>query len=348
MQVIDRRGDPLGWGLPSESSAIAVRMLGWGADPPPDDWLARRLRRAFTARSTQGFADQPTTGIRMVNSEGDGLPGLVVDRYDETLVVQLTTAPMAARRDAILSELRSLHPGPIHTVLPTTAAKLEGFEAGVVREGDDPWLRFIEHGLRLQVPAPPSHKTGAYFDQRANRRWVAELARAGEGPLLDLGCHVGGFGLHAAAAGVPAVGVDQSAAMLELARDNAARNDLGNLSFIEADMFGPLDDPQLAGPFGTMVIDPPKMAARRRDVDRAAGAMRRLVGRVAPRLRPGGHVALCSCSHHLGVDQLDACILATAGSWTRVAVRGADVDHPIAPAHVEGEYLRVAVYQRRS
>lgn len=347
VQVLDRRGEILGWGLPSEASAIAVRMVAYGEAPPPPDWLEQRLHAAFVARATQGFEGQPTTGIRMVNSEGDALPGVVIDRYEQALVVQLGTAPMVARRGAIVAALRALHPGPIHVVRHAGAAKAEGFEPGIDREGQDPWLHFTEHGLRMKVPAPPSQKTGAYFDQRSNRRWVAQLARSGNGPLLDLGCHVGGFALHAAAAGVRAVGIDQSAAMLERARDHARLNELPGLSWIQADMFGALDDPMLAGPFGTIVVDPPKIAARRRDLDRAAPAMTRLVRRVASRLQVGGHLVLCSCSHHLGHEHLDRSILAAVGSWARVAQRGADVDHPIAPGHVEGEYLRVGVYQRR-
>jgi 23S rRNA (cytosine1962-C5)-methyltransferase len=208
-------------------------------------------------------------------------------------------------------------------------------------------MRFVEHGLQMIVPAPPSQKTGAYFDQRANRRQVAALARHGGGSLLDLGCHVGGFALHAAAAGVPAVGVDQSAAMLQRAAAHAELNGLRGLAWVEADMFGALDDPRLAGPFGTIVVDPPKIAARRSDVERAAAAMERMVARVAARLTVGGHLVLCSCSHHLGRDHLDRFVLASSGRWARVASLGADVDYPVAPGHVEGEYLRVAIYQRR-
>jgi len=347
IEVVDRRGETLGWGLASEASAIAVRMLVWGAAPPPRDWLAQRLARAHAARDQLPFAEQPTTGMRVVNSEGDGLPGLVVDRYDNARVVQLTTAPMVARTKAIIATLRELAPGPIHVVRPEAAAKAEGFEPGVEREGDDS-LCFVEHGLRFSVPPPPSQKTGAYFDQRANRRFVAALAASAGGPLLDLGCHVGGFALHAAAAGVAAVGVDQSVAMLERAAEHAALNSLASLGWVEADLFGALDDPRLAGPFGTIVVDPPKLAARRRDLERAAHAMQRLVARVASRLKVGGHLVLCSCSHHLGRDHLDRCILAAGGQWVRLATLGADVDHPIAPGHVEGEYLRVAVYQRRA
>lgn len=346
--VEDRHGEILGWGLSSERSAIAVRMLEWGSQPPPPRWLEQRLAQALAARERLGFESQPTTGVRLVNSEGDGLPGVVIDRYDAQLVVQITTAPMAARQAAIVAELRTRFDGPIHVVRPATAAKAEGFEAGVERGGGDDELRFVEHGLELRVAAPPSQKTGAYFDQRANRGEVARLARDAGGPLLDLGCHVGGFALHAAAAGVSAVGVDQSKAMLERAAEHATLNHLDGLQWVEADMFGALDDPRLAGPFGTIVVDPPKIAARRRDVDRAADAMGRMVARVAARLSVGGHLVLCSCSHHVGREHLDRFALASPGRFTRIASRGADLDHPIAPGHTEGEYLRVAIYQRRA
>lgn len=348
VQLLDRHGEPLGWGLPSERSDIAVRMLVWGEAAPASGWLPERLGQAIAARERVGFEQHPTTGVRWVNSEGDGLPGLVVDRYGDQLVMQLGTAPMVARRDEIVASLRARWPGPIHVVRSAGAAKAEGFEPGVERDGDDEELRFVEHGLAFVVPAPPSQKTGAYFDQRANRRLVAELARHADGPLLDLGCHVGGFALHAAAAGVRAVGVDQSAAMLERAARHAAMNGLGGLEWVEADMFGALDHPSLAGPFGTIVVDPPKIAARRRDVDRAAAAMERMVARVAARLGVGGHLVLCSCSHHVGREHLDRFALASAGRWARVASLGADVDHPVAPGHVEGEYLRVAIFQRRA
>jgi 23S rRNA (cytosine1962-C5)-methyltransferase len=135
--------------------------------------------------------------------------------------------------------------------------------------------------------------------------------------------------------------------MLELAARHAALNGLAGLSWVEADMFGALDDPRLAGPFGTIVVDPPKIAARRRDVDRAADAMERMVARVAARVTVGGHLVLCSCSHHLGREHLDRFAIASRGRWARVASLGADLDHPVAPGHVEGEYLRVAIYQRR-
>ena len=111
-------------------------------------------------------------------------------------------------------------------------------------------------------------------------------------------------------------------------------------------MFGPLDAPELEGPFGTIVLDPPKVATSKNNVDKAVDAMRRLVGRVAPRLADGGHLVLCSCSHHLGRDHLDRVMATSRGTWTRVGMLGAGPDHPVMPGHREGEYLRVGVYRR--
>lgn len=346
-QVVDRRGEPLGWGLVSAVSSITVRMLSFGSAALPQDWLQRRLATAFAARERYGFAAVRTTGYRVVNSEGDGLPGLVIDRYDDALVVQLGTAPMAAREGELLEWLRAHWHGPMHVVVPESAAKQEGLTGTARDDESDAKLTFAEHGLDFEVPAPPSQKTGAYFDQRANRRIVGKLARAHGGALLDVGCHVGGFALHARREGVAVVAVDRSRTALAHAAANATRNKLDGITWIEADMFEPLRDPALAGPFGTIVFDPPKIAVRRGDVDRAVGAMARAVAELLPRLDDAGHLVLCSCSHHLGREQLDRVVLEAHAPVVRVLTLGPGVDHPVAPAHREGEYLRVNAYQVR-
>lgn len=346
-EVLTQKGETLGWGLVSPHSSIAVRLLSFGDTPPEETWLEDRLHTALSAREAASFERDDTTGYRVVNSEGDGLPGLVVDRYADDFVLQITTAAMAVRRHAIEAWFRGRGKTRLHVVLPPGAAKLEGFEAGVFRDHDAETLAFREFGLSFETPAPPSQKTGAYFDQRDNRRFVAQLASAHGGALLDIGCHIGGFALHAARAGVEAVGVDASAVALEHAARNAAASKLGGLTWVEADMFGSLKDPQLVGPFGTIVLDPPKVATNKTNVDKAVDAMRRLVGRSAARLAPGGQIVLCSCSHHLGRDHLDRVMNTVAGPWARVAMLGAGVDHPLAPSHKEGEYLRVGVYRRR-
>ena len=344
-QVVDRHGATLGWGLVSAVSQITVRMISFESDEPPQDWLEQRLATAFAARVRADLDGQGTSGYRLVNSEGDGLPGLVIDRYREALVVQLGTAPMAAREADVMAWLGQHWSGPVHVVVSESSAKLEGMTAGV-RPEPGGVLGFDECGLAFEVPAPPAQKTGAYFDQRDNRREVAALAARDGRPLLDVGCHVGGFALHARRAGVEVVALDRSRCALQHARENAARNDLHDIAFVEADMFEPLRDERLAGPFGTIVFDPPKLAARRSDVDQALGAATRVIEQLVRRLAPAGHLVVCSCSHHLAREHLDRAVLAAGDGWTRVAAWGAGLDHPVAPCHREGEYLRVNVYRR--
>ena len=345
-QVVDHRGEALGWGLVSAVSNITVRMLSFGEARPAEDWLGQRLSAAFAARDSFGFAAADTTGYRLVNSEGDGIPGLVIDRYGAALVVQLGSAPIAAREAEIAAWLATQWSGPLHFVVPEAAARYEGIEA-TLRDGSGGTLTFTEDGLRFEVPAPPAQKTGAYFDQRDNRRRVAALASAHGGAMLDLGCHVGGFALHAARLGLDVVALDRSKTALEHGRRNAAANGLDQITWVEADMFTPLRDPALVGPFGTIVFDPPKLTSRRDDLEQAVDTTARVVRELARRLAPRGHLVLCSCSHHLGREHLDQALTRTGLAFTRTLALGAGPDHPVALGHREGEYLRVNVYQPR-
>jgi 23S rRNA (cytosine1962-C5)-methyltransferase len=354
-ELVDHRGRSLGFGLYSPDSAIVLRLLSF-AEPPPADWLTRRIERALAARAALGFEREPTTGYREINSEGDGLPGLVVDRFGDTRVAQITTAPMAVRREAIVAAL-GREPGLI-VVAPESAAKREVFAAGVEVFGDvarEEPLRWREHGLSFTAPSPAGagsfQKTGGYHDQRDNRARVAKWlgGSAVAGTLLDLGTHVGGFALAAARAGREVVAVDQSRELLGYVERNATANGL-NVTTLATDMFGELSDPALLGPFAGLVFDPPKIANSRRELPRALGAMARTLAKLLPRVVEGGLVVVCSCSHHLDGEQLDRLMLDLAprcGSWTRIANWGPGMDHPVWPGHREGEYLRVRAYQRR-
>jgi 23S rRNA (cytosine1962-C5)-methyltransferase len=349
VELIDHRGRPIGWGLYSPASDIMVRVLSWGEAPPPTDWLRRRLAAALAARAPLGLEAHGTTGYREVNSEGDRLPGLVIDRYGDDRVVQVATPAMAAHEGEIVGFLRERGCHHPHVMVSERAADLEALDATPRRSAGGEVLRYLEFGLALEVPAPPSQKTGAYLDQRRNRRIVAQLAARHGGGLLELGCHAGGFSLHAARFGVRCVGVDRSRSVLARASDNAARNDLGALvEWVEADMFGELDDPRADGPFGTVVVDPPRLANSPRDRDRALAALERLVRQSMARLAPFGHLVLCSCSHHVRRVDLDAVVTRSGGDgWTRTLELGPGPDHPVWPGHLEGDYLRVAIYQRR-
>lgn len=365
-ELVDHRGRVLGHGLYSPESKIVLRLLSTGDRAPGPDWLARRLTAALAGRAALGLAggDAQTTGLREVNSEGDNLPGLVVDRFGDWRVVQITTAPMAVRRHEIARWLREHAPlaGGEILLLPESAAEREGFEPGVEIFTADPsagaptQLEWREHGRTFVAPAPPAQKTGAYHDQRDNRSRFAELCSRLATPeraarVLDLGCHVGGFAIAAAQQGASVVAVDQSTTALEYLRRNALANAVSErIETIAADMFGELDHPALAGPFDAMIVDPPKIATSRRDLPRAERAMVRTLARLLPRLREFGLLGVCSCSHHLGWEQLDRVALEAADKQplVRLARWGAGLDHPIAPGHEQGEYLRVVVVQRRA
>jgi 23S rRNA (cytosine1962-C5)-methyltransferase len=362
-ELVDHRGRVVGHGLYSPESKIVLRLLSTGDRAPAPDWLARRLSAALAGRRGLGLGDDRelrTTGLREVNSEGDQLPGLVVDRFGDWRVLQITTAPMAERRHEIARWLREHAPLPGGEILllPESAAEREGFEPGIERLPVDAsvpaptQLEWLEHGRLFCAPAPPAQKTGAYHDQRDNRSRFAELLSRSPGArVLDLGCHVGGFSIAAAQRGASVVAVDQSTTALEWLRRNALANSVSDrIETLAADMFGELDQAALAGMFDAIIVDPPKIAASRRDLPRAERALARTLARLLPRVRESGLLGVCSCSQHLGWEQLDRVTLEAADGMpiVRLARWGAGLDHPIAPGHEQGEYLRVVVYQRRA
>jgi 23S rRNA (cytosine1962-C5)-methyltransferase len=351
-QIHDSKQNPVGWGLYSPDSDLRVRVLTWDPKPLATDWLEQRIARALARRAEIGLdagaEDAETTGYREINSEGDELPGLVVDRYGEHRVIQITTAPMAARQAAILAALEAQSPGVTPLVLrPERAAARDGFAPGF--EGPQlEAMHYREHGVDFAVPGPPTQKTGGYHDQRDNRHRVAELAAADGRPLLDLGSHVGGFSVHAASRGVSALAVDSSAHMLSFVERNA-QGLPGEVEVLQADMFAPLKDPALQGPFGTIVFDPPKIASKPSDKGRAISATTRVLEQLFDRLAPGGHLVICSCSHHFTREDMNACVRRVAEARERpselIESRGPGLDHPVHEGHAQGEYLRVNIYR---
>lgn len=345
--IVDHRGDLLARGLYSPDSDIVARVVQRGGEALADDWLETRVARALRLRSRLPLGD--TTGFREINSEGDGLPGLVVDRYGDHRVLQVTTAPMHARIDEIEAALRSMDQRTATVLVPEGAARRESMEASCAGPSLTT-LQYREHGIDIQTAAPPSQKTGAYHDQRDNRVHVAKLAKGVGGPVLDAGCHVGGFSLHAAAAGLECVALDQSQAALQFAAQNVRANNLSGVTTVKADLFGPLDHPELQRTFGAIVFDPPKVVSSLRDVGRASKAMERSLAALLPRLMSGGIIAVCSCSHHLGIEAIDRSVGRASGHAgihvARVELRGAGADHPICPLHPEGQYLTVGIYLR--
>jgi 23S rRNA (cytosine1962-C5)-methyltransferase len=295
-----------------------------------------------------------TDAVRLVNAEGDGLPGLVADRYGDALVVKLTSAGMLVRREALAAALREASGAALgFERADTVAARKEGLPARQGALWGEPpagpaWI--CERGRRYRVDLSEGQKTGFYLDQRDARDLVERLA--GGRRVLDLFCYTGGFAVAAARGGAQRLTlVDSSAAALALARENIAANaaDAAN----SADAVGPIARYEQADAFeflraddagyDLLVLDPPPMARAERDVARAARAYKDLLRSALRRAAPRARLLVFACSHHIGAEKLRQIVFGAsleAGRSLRVlAALGAAPDHVVALDHPEGAYL---------
>ncbi len=345
--VRDPRGRPLGWGLWSPSSEIALRLLDQNAAATIDGaWWHARIGRAIQRRSG---LDRVATAYRLVHGEGDGLPSLVVDRYDRWIVIQLLSAGLEASRALIVEALQTLaRPSGI---LARNDASVRTRES-LVREvetlvGDVPdEVTVEEHGVRYVAALRTGQKTGAFLDQRENRALIGARAR---GRSLDLFSYHGSFALHLARGSAQVTAVDVSAAALERGRSNAALNGLTNIDFVEADAFEFLRAQRGAAPYDTIVVDPPAFAKNRASLPGAVRGYRDLNLHAMRLLAPGGLLFTASCSYHLSKPAfLDMVRDASAESGRRMilrAITAQPVDHPELITVPETGYLKGALLE---
>jgi 23S rRNA (cytosine1962-C5)-methyltransferase len=351
--VQDARGNTLGRGLYSPQSAIAVRLYTRDEHTPLDGALiGGRIQQAMERRFAVGLPSQGTNAYRLIHAEGDDLPGLVVDRFGDLLVVQLSTIGMKRREGIILDALqRLLSPRAIIDRTPARTATSEGFEAGsgVVRGEDVSALSFEENGLKFEIPLELGQKTGFYLDQRALRARLAELAPGRR--VLDAFCYVGALSSNVARGGAASVrAVDSSAAAIEVAARCAGLNQLGaSISFEVGDAFETLKRAAREGGYDLVIADPPKLAKTKGAARRALATMRRLAAAGLRATTPGGLCVLCSCSAALGFPEL---IRAAALGGRDVNVRplvlerwSQGPDHPVPAAFPEGQYLSTLIVQ---
>jgi len=337
----------LGWGIYSPQSQIAIRLWSWEQTQPIDAALLRtRLTQALALRRMCGNQE----ALRLVHGESDGLPGLIVDRYADTLVLQASSAGAARWREAaadLLLELTGC--ARVYERSDAEVMSLEGIPArsGPLR-GDAPpaQMQVRENGLSLGVDIAGGHKTGFYLDQRDNRALVRTLAAGRK--VLDCFCYSGGFTVNALAGGAEHVtSVDASAEALALARDNVGRNalDAQRAQWVEGDAFQYLRKLRDQGrSFGLIVLDPPKFAPTAAHAERAARGYKDINLLAFKLLAPGGLLATFSCSGGVSRDLFQK-IVAGAASDARVDAQilrwmSATPDHPVALAFPEGEYLK--------
>lgn len=346
VSVADERGKFLGTALYSSASQIAIRMLSSQPVADLQSLLRRRIDDALTYREQ---AVRDTDAYRLVFSEGDFLPGLIVDRYNDVVSLQVLTQAMDAEplRRVVVAEIRErLKPaGIVERVDPRVRAleQLPPRPSGLVH-GDKTSTIYSMNGVRFHYDGLEGQKTGAFLDQRENYAAAAQYAR---GEALDVFCYQGGFALHLAGRCSQVTGVDSSRPALEMAEQNAALNHR-EIEWIEANAFDLLKDYAAAGrQYDTIVLDPPPFAKSKRNLETALRGYKELNLRALKMLRTGGTLVTCSCSYHVrSADFLE--VVASAAQDVHKSLRilenrGQAKDHPILLTVPETAYLKCLI-----
>ena len=343
-------GRALGRAAWSPASQIRARMWTFDAGEGIDDAFFRRRIEAAVARRAAHTALAGQDGVRLVHGEADGLPGLIVDRYGEVLVVALNSAGTERWRGAIVGALlRATGASHVYERSDSDVRRLEGLEprVGPLHGTPPDSLVISEHGVRLLVDLVGGHKTGFYLDQRENRRLTRDLAAGRR--VLNCFCYTGGFSLQALAGGAREVAsVDSSAPALVAAQTSLALNeglDAGRARWLDADVFGLLRDLKSSGEqFDLVILDPPKFAPSSAHAERAGRAYRDINRLGLQLLAPGGLLMTYSCSGGVSAERFRGFVASAAADASVDAVvlqhLQAGADHPVALAAPEGEYLK--------
>lgn len=324
VDVIDRNDSNLGCGFYNPKSEIAIRMLG----AAQDDLIENRLRAAIAFRDTLGIS---SNAYRVCHSEGDGLSGLIVDRYASVHSVEIFSLGMLKQLDVV----RKVFPGSFVQADARTQ-ELEGFSLAVEKPPEGVVIQ--EYDVQFRVDFARGHKTGFFCDQRENRKAVADLAKGKD--LLDLCCYTGGFAVSAAKAGAKrVVGVDMDEDALETARQNARLNRV-KVDYFHQDVFNYLK--QCREKFDVVVLDPPKMAREAADLPKARRGYHDLNALASRVVKPGGILVSCSCTGLVPAEEfLQIVQRASERELRTFRIAGAGPDHPVSNLYPEGRYLKV-------
>jgi 23S rRNA (cytosine1962-C5)-methyltransferase len=352
VRVVDHDGRFIGRGFANPRSQILVRLASRADVPLDEAWLGARLADARSLRRRLGLPSAETDAYRLVNSEGDLLPGLIVDVFGDAVVVQMTTAAMKLREAQIYDLIGGLlEPRTMYEAAAGGVAQIEGFhaQARVVRGVARPLVPCRENGVALEVEPLAGQKTGYFLDQRENRALVGRLA--GGARVLDLYTYSGGFGLAAARGGATRVtAVDVSARALERARANFALNGLSGLETVESDVFRWLEQAP-AGAYDVVVCDPPKFARARKDLEAALRGYRRLNMLALAACADDGILATASCSQLVDDEAFERMLAGAAKDAHRqlqvVKIAYQAPDHVVPLGFPEGRYLKFFVCRVR-
>jgi 23S rRNA (cytosine1962-C5)-methyltransferase len=348
VSVKDERGNFIGQALFSDASQIALRFLTQSNEEIDRTWWQRKIREAAGRRNIP----PDTNAYRLIYSEGDLLPSLIVDRYDDVLVMQTLSQGTDALKSLILEILiEEFNPRAVIERNDARVRDLEGLPLiSATVYGDPPAeLEILQHGLRFQVEPLGGQKTGSFLDQRENRLAArAAAATTNKHRALDCFTFNGAFALHLAKVCENVIGIDISADAVDVARRNAALNDLNNVGFREANVFDALREFEAEGErFDVIVLDPPAFAKNRASLRSAIRGYKEINLRALKLLHPGGVLITCTCSYHVSEELFIEIInQAAIDAHRRVQViekRMQAADHPVLLGMPETYYLKCVI-----
>ena len=346
--VFDRAGAYLGRAFYNPRSEISLRIAERADVPLDEAWFRTRIERALAYRDSLKIDGD---AYRLVHAEADGVPGLVVDRYADHLVLQVGSAAVERRLEWVVRALGELlSPAGILLRGDSASRKREGLDTGVrVLSGEVPETIVVREGpVRYEADPWRGQKTGGFLDQRENHLAAGTYS---SGRVLDAFSYAGGFALHAARGAGEVEAVDSSSPALEAARRNAELNGLENITFTRARAFDLLRERSDGGErYDTVILDPPAFAKTRRDLPRAQRAYKEINLRAMRLLNPGGVLITCSCSYHLSRELFEETLRSAAGDVGRTMRvrewRGQAADHPEVLTIPETHYLKCAILER--
>ncbi|MBR4683069.1 MAG: class I SAM-dependent rRNA methyltransferase [Elusimicrobiaceae bacterium] len=345
-------GVQVGIGTFNPHSLIAVRLVQKGEGDLPDDFIFEKLDEAYTRRKEIGVRKYG----RMCYGEGDNLPGLVIDRYGDVLVVDVLTAGMELLKPQITKALKKIFkPKGIYYKNDSAFRALEGLTNTPEIIGEVPeTVEIEENGVKYIVPIRGGQKTGFYFDQRENRAFLKPYFK--DKLVLDLYSYIGSFGITAALAGAAQVwGCDSSAAAVELAKKNAELNGVSDIAVFHRDdaerLLSAMKKGELPDQPDIVLLDPPAFVKSRKALPQAVGLYVKLVKMALEGLKPGGYLAFSTCSHHVSrelfMDIIRQGVSKSGVQASLIELRGQAKDHPVLIGMPETEYLHFALVQVR-
>ena len=348
VDVADFRGKFIGRGFYNPQSQISLRILTRRDEPCDREFFARRIRDAWEYRKLLCDPDS----CRLIYSESDFLPGLVVDKFADVLVLQSLSLGIERIKDMLCDLLMEIvQPAGIWERSDVPVRRLEGLEqtTGLLRGEVPDVVEMKENGITFLVDVKHGQKTGFFLDQKQNRAALAPLCK--DAKVLDCFCHNGSFSLHAAKYGAKSVlGVDISEEALEVARKNARINGFANVTFEAHNCFDLLRELTDAGEqYDLVILDPPAFTKNKAAVQSAIRGYKEINLRGLKLTRPGGFLVTCSCSQHVLPEMFQDVICQAARDAKKrvrlVEYRTQGYDHPILPQSVETRYLKTMILQ---